>query len=362
MSEFNPLRFPSASGRSRLLQSPPPLLDTTLDQLRTLLAVREVGTALGAARMLGREQSSVQKQLDTMNRNFSVLCGEPLVLKQGRGKDMLFTGTGESLVEMARRTLAGWLDEIDECRRSLGGILTVATTRFTLRYLADAGRFVAAEFESRGIELKVVHVRSGDLFGRLRAKQVDLVCGSLVTRTDDVDELADLDVMAWRRSGLSLVTNLPPEILPDEPIRTSDLPMLPLVVPSYGLITDFLRGWFGPEYLLRLEIAAEIDTVHYGFELLRSQLTRGCMLVTQGIGEAAAQGRLPEGDNLRTIELVDDVAPGLQVLAGLFARRDERAAYPDDHPLNLMWSAFARQDIQYKRRRTDTDTGSEDAG
>jgi hypothetical protein len=91
-------------------------------------------------------------QLDTLNRNFQELCGEPLALKQGRGKDMLFTSTGEALVEMARRTLGDWLDEIHECRRKLGGTLTVGTTRLTLGYLARAGEHVADEFQRRGIE------------------------------------------------------------------------------------------------------------------------------------------------------------------------------------------------------------------
>ena len=106
--------------RSGLLESPLALMDTTMDQLRTLVVVHETGTALGAARALGREQASVQKQLDTMNRNFSELCGEPLVLKQGRGKDVLFTGTGAALVELARGTLDDWLDGIHDSRRRLG--------------------------------------------------------------------------------------------------------------------------------------------------------------------------------------------------------------------------------------------------
>lgn len=47
----------------------PELLETTFDQLRTLVLVAETGSALSAARVLGREQSSVQKQLDTLNRS-----------------------------------------------------------------------------------------------------------------------------------------------------------------------------------------------------------------------------------------------------------------------------------------------------
>ena len=54
---------------------PTPLLDATFDQLRTLTVVYETGSALRAARVLEREQSSVQKQLDTLNRMFQRMCG-----------------------------------------------------------------------------------------------------------------------------------------------------------------------------------------------------------------------------------------------------------------------------------------------
>jgi hypothetical protein len=40
------------------------MLDVTLDQLRTLAVVHVTGSAQRAARVLGREQSSVQKQLE----------------------------------------------------------------------------------------------------------------------------------------------------------------------------------------------------------------------------------------------------------------------------------------------------------
>jgi molybdenum-dependent DNA-binding transcriptional regulator ModE len=46
------------------------LLELTFDQLRTLVVVQEAGSANGAARILDREQSSVQKQIDTLNRSF----------------------------------------------------------------------------------------------------------------------------------------------------------------------------------------------------------------------------------------------------------------------------------------------------
>jgi DNA-binding transcriptional LysR family regulator len=54
------------------------MLDVSLDQLRTLAVVHATGTAQRAARALGREQSSVQKQLDHLNKAAVRLVGEAL--------------------------------------------------------------------------------------------------------------------------------------------------------------------------------------------------------------------------------------------------------------------------------------------
>ncbi|MEU8826026.1 LysR family transcriptional regulator [Streptomyces sp. NPDC048636] len=326
-------------------------MDTTMDQLRTLIVVHEAGTALGAARVLGREQSSVQKQLDTMNRNFRELCGEPLVLKQGRGKDVLFTGTGEALVDLARGTLGDWLEGIHESRRRLGRTLMVGTTRFTLGYLAGAGERVAEEFRQRGIELKVGHVRTRDVLAKLRAKDVDLVCGSVVTRPGGDPELDAFDVMEWRRNGVSLLTNLSEEELPGPTVEAGALRGLPLVISTSGLMNGVLHTWFGADYRGRLRIAAEIDTVNYGFELLRSGLLRGCMLVTKGVADAAGDPRVAQGRELRAVELVNDTGPRLEVLLGAFTRRGERAHYDASHPLNQLWNALALENERWRREQ-----------
>src|SRR6266540_2666886 len=63
--------MPGPDRLGELLRSDPSLLELTFDQLRTLLLVRHTGSALRAAQQLGREQSSVQKQLDTLNRRIS---------------------------------------------------------------------------------------------------------------------------------------------------------------------------------------------------------------------------------------------------------------------------------------------------
>ncbi|MER5305350.1 LysR family transcriptional regulator [Streptomyces lasiicapitis] len=344
---------------------PAELLDTTMDQLRTLLAVHETGTALAAARQLGREQSSVQKQLDTMNRTFGALCGEALVLKRGRGKDVLFTATGEHLVELARSTLSAWSDGINDARRRLGRTLSVGSTRYTLGFLLDAVERVSDVYERRGVDLKVTHVRTGDLFARLQSKELDLVCGSIVVTEGQEDELDPYEIVEWRRSGLSILTNLPPQKLPGsavdaaDPAGTSDtavtagtvnaseLPGLPLVVSAGGLIARFLTAWYGADFRKAMTIAAEIEAAHYGFELLRSGLVSGAMLVTRGIAEAAESGSLPEAGGLRRLDVIGDVGPRTEVLVGVFTRRGDRASYDAGHPLNLLWDALAKDNERW---------------
>ncbi|MFE3060881.1 LysR family transcriptional regulator, partial [Nocardia sp. NPDC059236] len=148
---------------------PPGLLDITMDQLRTLLAVYEEGTALGAARRLGREQSSIQKQLDTMNRKLGDHCGEPLLRKRGRGERVHFTRTGEELARLAQGTLDGWREGLDTARRRRGRSLRVGSTRYTLGYLLNAVEQVNDRFTREGVELTMAHVRSGTLLQKLRS-------------------------------------------------------------------------------------------------------------------------------------------------------------------------------------------------
>ncbi|MEU5301617.1 LysR family transcriptional regulator [Streptomyces noursei] len=336
MAASGPQQYPSPQ------QYPTELLDTTMDQLRTLITVHEEGTALAAARRLGREQSSVQKQLDTMNRTFAALCGEELVLKQGRGRDARFTATGEALVELARRTLGEWSAGVHGARRRLGRTLSVGTTRYTLGFLLDAVEHVSEDFDREGVDLKITHVRTADLFAKLRSQELDLVCGSVVvTEGEEAAQLAPYEVMEWRRSGLSLLTNLPPERLPGGSFPAGELPRLPLVVSTGGLIDRFLTAWYGSDYRQKLTVAAEIEAAHYGFELLRSGVVSGAMLVTRGLGEAASDGHLPEAGGLRTLEVTGDVGPRTEVLVGVFTRRGERDSYGPEHPLNRLWEVLS---------------------
>lgn len=333
------VRVPGADSLNGLLSCPPMLLEFTFDQLRTLVVVQEAGSASGAARLLGREQSSVQKQIDTLNRSFQRMCGELLVVKQGRGQPFLFTPSGAAVAEQARNLLADWQAGVNDARRRIGKTVAIGTTEFTLAFVGKAWGRVAEEFAAREIELHVLHVRTKDSFTRLDAKEVDLLCGGFASVADDVPR--DYEFLEWRREGLVLLTNLPRRELPVPSVSVARLPDIPLVLPSGGIIVDFLRRWYGNDYRARLTITATIDDIYYGLALLRSKMAYGCMLVSASIGRAAVQGDLPGTPDFRLVDLSPDFDPMLELVTGTFARLGERDVFGVTHPLNLLWQAFA---------------------
>lgn len=330
----------SKSGTGGVTTVGPGLLETTFDQLRTLVLVAETGSALGAARVLGREQSSVQKQLDTLNRSFQNMCGERLVIKQGRGQRFLFTPSGWQFVELARATLSGWQESIDGARRRLGQTISVGTTEFTLDFLSRIWQRVSDEFQSREIELKIVHVRTKDTFARLDGKEIDLMCGGFASAAGRAEVPGQYDFLEWHREGIVLLTNLPRRELAVNSVGRERLPSIPLVIPSSGVIVEFLSRWYGSDFRNKLTIASTIDDIYYGLALLRSGMAYGCMIVSEAIGRASIEGRLPGGPDLRLVAFTEDFDPMLELVTGVFARKGEREQYTPSHPLNLLWNAF----------------------
>jgi DNA-binding transcriptional LysR family regulator len=336
------VHVPDTDSLGELLSCPPMLLELTFDQLRTLVVLQEADSANGAARILGREQSSVQKQVDTLNRSFQRMCGEALAIRQGRGQPFRFTPTGSAVAKQARAMLAGWQIRVNDARRRIGKTLTLGTTEFTLPFVGKVWQRVCDEFAAREIELNVQHVRTKDSFALLDARQIDLLCGGFASISGVDDVPGDYEFLQWQRDGLVLLTNLPKRELPVPAVSVGRLPAIPLIVPSTGgVIVDFLRRWYGGNFRDKLTIVATIDDIYYGLALMRSKMAYGCMLTSVGIAHAAVDGRLPGGPDLRLVDLGADFDPVMELVTGTFARRDERSAFDTSHPLNLLWRAFA---------------------
>jgi DNA-binding transcriptional LysR family regulator len=336
------VRVPDTDSLNGLLACPPMLLELTFDQLRTLVVVQEADSANDAARILGREQSSVQKQIDTLNRSFQRMCGELLAIRQGRGQPFRFTPTGTVVAELARAMLVEWQARVNDARRRIGKTLAIGTTEFTLPFVGKVWQRVCDEFAAREIELNVQHVRTKDSFTRLDAKEIDLLCGGFASIAGARDLPGDYEFLQWRRDGLVLLTNLSKRELAVPAVSVDRLPSVPLIVPSTGgVIVDFLRRWYGSDFRNRLTIVATIDDIYYGLALMRSKMAYGCMLTSLGIARAAVDGRLPGGPDLRFVDLGPDFDPMMELVTGTFARRGERSAFDASHPLNLLWQAFA---------------------
>jgi DNA-binding transcriptional LysR family regulator len=336
------VRVPDTDSLNTMLACPPVLLELTFDQLRTLVVVQEAGSANGAARILGREQSSVQKQIDTLNRSFQRMCGELLAIRQGRGQPFRFTATGAAVAEEARAMLTDWQARVNDARRRIGKTLAIGTTEFTLPFVGKVWQRVCDEFAAREIELNVQHVRTKDSFARLDAREIDLLCGGFASIAGAGAIPGDYDFLQWQRDHLVLLTNLPKRELPVPAVSVGRLPDVPLIVPSTGgVIADFLCRWYGSDFRNRLTIVASIDDIYYGLALMRSKMAYGCMLTSVGIARAAVDGRLPGGPDLRFVNLGPDFDPTMELVTGTFARRGERSAFHRSHPLNVLWKAFA---------------------
>ncbi|MGH3515225.1 MAG: type I restriction enzyme endonuclease domain-containing protein, partial [Pseudonocardiaceae bacterium] len=179
-------------------------------------------------------------------------------------------------------------------------------------------------------------MRTRDFWSQLDAKGVDLICGSVAAAPGRDPALADYDVIEWHREDLALITNLPVRELPIAAVGQDRLPEVPLLAPSAGLIVEFLRRWYGPDFTTRLRIVAEVDSIYYGLALLRSQLVHGALICARAAANAALEGRLPGGPGLRLVPLADDYKPPLQLLAGIFARKGERQLYDDTPPQSAL--------------------------
>ena len=154
-------------------------LDVTLDQLRTLLAVRETGSPLAAARIraastlrsANRSTPSTTHSSRSAEKRWWCQAGPRAGLPvhaDRRGHD---PDRGRHVHQLADRDHR----EAPPSRATV----TVATTEFTVNFLAQVWPSVTAEFTRREIELNIVHVRTRDFRAQLDAKDVNLVCGSI---------------------------------------------------------------------------------------------------------------------------------------------------------------------------------------
>jgi len=302
---------------------------------------------------MGRHQSSLQKQLETLNSYFHELCGEPLATKRDRGQDYAFTPTGERVAEEAKALLLNWHDILELRRREVGRRLVVATTTFTLPILAVVWNQVLNEVAT-SVDLRVVQIRTKDFFERLDKRGVDVVVGGFLGSREGLPDL-NYDFLEWNRDRVVLLTNLDKRNLPMSSLTTEDLKQYDVVAPDAGVIRDVLHFTYGESFEQELKLLPPVQDLYYGINLLRYGFVSGLMFATETAAKHALRltasddvlamesSQLPTPPiNLRTINLGEDFKE-LVVVSGLFARKGEREYYERNdpgHPLAVLWRVF----------------------
>lgn len=333
----------AARGPTELTDVPQAMLDVTFNQLRTLVAVRKLGSPRKAALHLHRDQSSVVKQLKALNEHFERICGEPLAISNERGQDYDFTETCDKVVDLSEDLLTKWAATFAERRRNLGRRLIIATTTFTLEILAKVWIEVQNR-KTRDSKLSVRQLRTADFFPELDKRTVDVVIGGVVTaRGGSIGN--EYDFCEWHRGGFSLLTNLTNEQFPAQTIQPSDLRKYCVILPTGGVIIDAIRGWYGDDYEDKLPLRSTVADVHYALRLLRLGILQGFMVATKGLAAREAKRTAKDETPFREIELGPRF-PRLEIVSGLCGRPGERKRYEDqdrEHPLALFWRIFERQ-------------------
>jgi hypothetical protein len=149
-------------------------------------------------------------------------------------------------------------------------------------------------------------------------------------------------MIEWYREDVALITNLPARELPMTAVGQDRFPKIPLLAPSAGLIVEFLRRWYGPNFTTPLRIVVEVDSIYYGLALLRSQLVRDALICARAAADAAVEGCLSGGPNLRLIPLADGYNPQLQLLAEIFTRKAPPIAEAWQRPAGRLYFRLVR--------------------
>ena len=164
---------------------PPQWLPVTLDQLRSFCAVIQHGSVRDAAKALGREHASVEKQMRNLAlERFWHSVQEPLYLrpqKDGRpvrGVKLVPTASGERVHALARQILLA-VQQAAKDLDSQRGRIVVGTTTFLLpmvlkvlplwqKHLGDVGIHSRIEF---------VNLHSHEIHNAVESRAVDFGAG-----------------------------------------------------------------------------------------------------------------------------------------------------------------------------------------
>jgi DNA-binding transcriptional LysR family regulator len=337
--------------------APPPvpleaLLATTFDQLRTFSAVCRIGNVRAAARALGRDHSSIRKQLDTVEERFhDVADGRLLVHSANRGGPVHVTEVGRRVQEFADRTLGaleGAWHELHKARRQRP--LRFGTSGFRAyvgEFLAQTHQPFTREFERRGMTFarEIVPVESDR--GRhvlLERDDLDFAFAATMSRKAE-QPLFDpaLDFTEWSRDDLVVLANIDVGKAP----LSSRLILerrIPMLAPHKGVIFELIVAELDEAERQQLNVVEWCDDGLVAMDVLHHRLRHAALFCTRTFARFAKSRSGSE--HLHTVAYDCDWTHSF----GLLARKTDLGAWSADHPARLLWQVTRR--LAGNRRRT----------
>jgi DNA-binding transcriptional LysR family regulator len=195
--------------------------ELSLDHLRTLVAIADLGSLANAARALHLAAPTVTVQIAELE---SRLGGQLLV--RGRGPAQA-TALGERFIARARRLLADADDAVEDVRRQLAGqtgrVRVGASTGAIAHLLPPALERLARNHP--GIDVNVQVLTSNDSMARLAAGSLDLAVVALPqapVRGVHVTPLRRESVVAFLPADWKAPKRLTPQWLAQRPLIMND--------------------------------------------------------------------------------------------------------------------------------------------
>jgi DNA-binding transcriptional LysR family regulator len=316
-----------------------PFISVTIDQLRTYVAVHETESMRSAAlRVLKRDQSSVEKQLKTLDEHFWNFNKERLIIKApGRGGELRFTRGGERVYELARRVLQEFLNTRTHLEKVYR--LRIALTKFTIPLLAEIEVPISRRFKQHGRkpERELIHVRSEQTQKCLEDPTIDFSLGPIIHGQPVHPQF---EFIRWKTENVVLLSNVPLNFneLDIGQLRSLGLP---LILPTTGIMHEIVtKGLGGSE---GLNVVERCNDLQFALDLLRLRVHEACLIAPDSMAREA-QRRADSAGIFHIYPLVDC---DIRVDTGLFRRAGEDRLYEPTHPVRIFWDAF--EDLALKK-------------
>ncbi len=309
-----------------------PFVSVTVDQLRTFVAVYETGSTRAAAlRILKRDQSSVEKQLKTLEEHFWNFNKERLIIKpSARGAELRFTRGGERVYELAQRILG----EFRSTRTQMEKIyrLRIAITKYTIPLLAEIDDPIWKRLKQLGRqpEQELIHIGSDQIQACLEDPTMDFALGGIITGHPIQ---RGIEFIRWSTESFVLVSNV---LLGGSKIDVKQLrsSSLPLILRTDGVMKEFIARTLGSTE--GLNVVEWCNDLQFGLDLLRLRVREGCMICSELIATEALKHIESQG----VLHMYHFEGCDLFHERGLFRRAGTDELYEPTHPVRIFWDTF----------------------